>query len=434
MKHSTSPRRLALALLPAALVLAFMLILTPPASAVRISPSPHDVAFVTVLYDYPSAGQSTWYYNIQSNLYGTGGQENAAISHMVFDLSLVGEAGGCQTVVDEGIWKAPPGPGGVTATGAGDPSTGLDNGGTDIYGLKFNQGFNEGESRGYYFTLDGNYNMGEIQVGIKYGTNVAFGIVPGPVADCTENVNLDWGDDPNANYQTQAASTGAMHVIEGPYLGACVDAEQDGQANTDANGDDLVAGGPGLGTCGPGGDEDGVETVGNWMQGIGEITVDVTAGPACLNVWLDFTDGATLMPSGDGDFFDTYSDGVTSYPEHVIQNQLLASGTDIPQSFDLPDGWASDVQWYLRARLTPTDANGACGVGEAYNEGISPNGLAQGGEVEDYLVRIGPTAITLKGFDATPATLPAGMIALVTVLLGLGVFAGFTLHKQRGQA
>jgi len=70
----------------------------------------------------------------------------------------------------------------------------------------------------------------------------------------------DFGDAPDT-YGTEFASGGALHGLDpvaGLYLGACVDAEGDGQPSPGADGDDLGAGTSTLGRCSAGDDEDGV--------------------------------------------------------------------------------------------------------------------------------------------------------------------------------
>jgi len=121
---------------------------------------PYDVTFVTVRYDYPTAGESTWYYTVSS----TAGH---AISHVVFEL------GACCSVLDAGLWTDFTtldswwGTSKIDVTQ--DPTTG-------VFGIKFDDGFDEGETRNYYFTVEGNHAVqeGGITVAIKTGGGSAL--------------------------------------------------------------------------------------------------------------------------------------------------------------------------------------------------------------------------------------------------------------------
>jgi hypothetical protein len=116
---------------------------------------PYDVSFVTMRYDYPSPGYSTWYYTVSST-------EGNAISHLVFEL------GACCNVEDAGLWvdfttlTSWWGTSMVDVTE--DPTTG-------VFGIKFDEGFGEGETRNYYFTVVGNHALApdKITVAIKTG-------------------------------------------------------------------------------------------------------------------------------------------------------------------------------------------------------------------------------------------------------------------------
>lgn len=120
----------------------------------KVTASQHSVTFVNVRYDYPSPGQSTWYYVISSG-------RRPAISHVTFSLS------GPQSVVNgvngAGIWV---GNQDDRRVGQGVPEIGNDPT-TGITGLKFDRGFDDNEKRNYYFTLNQNYTVGQINLGIK---------------------------------------------------------------------------------------------------------------------------------------------------------------------------------------------------------------------------------------------------------------------------
>ncbi|MCP4426560.1 MAG: hypothetical protein GY803_18870 [Chloroflexi bacterium] len=216
---------------------------------------------------------------------------------------------------------------------------------------------------------------------------------------------LDWGDLPDTgagtgagDYETNSSDNGPSHSLDMvTYMGSCVEAESDGQPDTEA-GTDNVGGDDGtsnfvVGSCAVAGDdEDGVSFSGNWSDGTAEMSATSSAA-ACLNVWLDFTNGAAV--GSDGDFDDTY----LTVSEHVIQNQLVAAGAN-STPFTLPADVADGATFYLRARLTPQDGGGGCTNADAYGGTAVPTGQATGGEVEDYQISFSPTAISLSRVDA----------------------------------
>jgi hypothetical protein len=124
-------------------------------TALAVPVGSYDVSFVTQRYDYPTPGYSTWYYSVTS----TSGN---AISHVTFEL------GACCNVEDAGLWVDFTtliswwGTSMIDVTE--DPTTG-------IFGIKFDEGFGDGESRNYYFTVEGNpaVEPDQITVAIKTG-------------------------------------------------------------------------------------------------------------------------------------------------------------------------------------------------------------------------------------------------------------------------
>jgi hypothetical protein len=132
------------------------LVLLSAAPALAEPVGPYDVTYVTVQYNYPNPGYSTWYYTVTS----TDGSN--AISHLVFQL------GACCSVVDAGVWTdlntLESWWGTAKIQVQLDPTT-------NIFGIKFDDGFNDGETRNYYFTVQGNHAMapGGIMVAIKTG-------------------------------------------------------------------------------------------------------------------------------------------------------------------------------------------------------------------------------------------------------------------------
>jgi hypothetical protein len=202
------------------------------------------------------------------------------------------------------------------------------------------------------------------------GNMPPFGFAPyGEVEDYrvmieTGTEPMDYGDAPDPTYPTLLASNGARHmVIQGFNLGQFVDLELDGQPSQLANGDDINP------PAGPD-DEDGVILPASFTSNdpAAAFTVFLTnaAGlPAKLDAWIDFN-----------------TNGVFDHPaEHLWggTSQPLVTGPN-PLTFAVPAGppWGTT---YARFRLSMAG-------------GLPPFGFAPDGEVEDYLVEIGPEAQT----------------------------------------
>jgi hypothetical protein len=185
------------------------------------------------------------------------------------------------------------------------------------------------------------------------------------------DVYADYGDLP-APYATTNADGGAAHVTHANvdvYLGAAVDEEVDGQPDAAAAGDDLA------GTA----DEDGVVFPATLTSGAtNDVAISVVDpdGQAYLSLFADF--------NGDGDFADA--------GETVLADAAVAAGTvNVPLA--VPADAAATVA--VRVRLTDDPGQG----------GAAPTGLADNGEVEDYLVPAagGPpqTACSVPGTTVT---------------------------------
>ncbi|MEO1979496.1 MAG: hypothetical protein ABGZ24_03165, partial [Fuerstiella sp.] len=121
---------------------------------------------------------------------------------------------------------------------------------------------------------------------------VDFETTTATIAPITQH---DFGDAPDPGYPTLSANDGARHVIgAGPFLGAGIDADTDGQPNSAASGDA----------------DDGVTMTSGFVQAA-NATFDVTAsGSGFLNVWLD--------SNINGSFDDV--------DELVLTNQALSAG------------------------------------------------------------------------------------------------------------
>lgn len=137
----------------------------------------HTASFKGVLYDYPQPGQSTWYYSFTSG-------NRPAISHITFSLPCPN-----LRIVAAGMWDGanyantslnagmPEPKQGVTKT---DPTT-------QVKGLKFNLGFNDGATRHYYFTVNGNYAAEPMNIAFKAGPGYTLGTLCGPAGGCDES-------------------------------------------------------------------------------------------------------------------------------------------------------------------------------------------------------------------------------------------------------
>ncbi len=180
----------------------------------------------------------------------------------------------------------------------------------------------------------------------------------------------DWGDLPDA-YGTLSTSTGPAHyiAIDGPYLGADIQAEADGQPTTDATGDGV--------------EEDGVTAVvnDNWTVGSTQtISVDVSNAPggALLGAWFDWNSDGDL--SDPGEFFSwTVAEGTN------------ALSVTVGPGFD----WFIDTL-HARFRLVSSAAALADGILDQTDS----VGVATDGEVEDYVWNPGTLPVTLNAFSS----------------------------------
>ncbi|MCK5108411.1 MAG: hypothetical protein KAR25_01850, partial [Methanosarcinales archaeon] len=199
----------------------------------------------------------------------------------------------------------------------------------------------------------------------------------------TETVTsrMDWGDAPDGmtapGYPTLMGSNGARHVIAGLWLGNpkdMPDAEPDGQPDANALGDDNDGND----------DENGV--VFNTPLVSGQpATVTVTASAqGMLQGWIDF--------NADRDWADP--------GEQIFINKPLVAGSNV-LTFNVPVTLAQSDAFatFARFRFSRT-------------RGLSFDGPARDGEVEDYAVRIAVRPIADLG-DAPDSTnnFPASMTA-----------------------
>ena len=170
----------------------------------------------------------------------------------------------------------------------------------------------------------------------------------GEVEDYAPEINgLDFGDAP-APYPTLLVDNGARHVLStGPFLGATVDAEPDGQPDPNALGDDNS----GID------DEDGVIFLTTLEVGT-SADVEVTAtASGLLYAWVDFNDNGSWADAG----------------EQVFAGQALTTGAKV-LSFAVPGTASANVTTFARFRFS--------------SSAVAFDGLAADGEVEDYEVEV----------------------------------------------
>jgi hypothetical protein len=158
---------------------------------------------------------------------------------------------------------------------------------------------------------------------------------------------LDFGDAPK-RYPTYLKDNGARHTIKPKmHLGRCVDSELDGQPDQTASGDDKN----GID------DEDGVIFKTTLIPGNQALVEVVASQPGFLSAWIDF--------NCDGDWSDA--------GEKVISDAPLITGSN-SLNFLVPKQ-AKTGKTFSRFRFSTA-------------RGLSFEGLAPDGEVEDYLVNI----------------------------------------------
>jgi hypothetical protein len=215
---------------------------------------------------------------------------------------------------------------------------------------------------------------------------------------------LDFGDLP-ASYNTllSANPEGPRHIVPGSpnlYLGTTPpDSEADGQATTNAKGDDNN--GAAANT-----EENGItlnlDGSLKWLltcvtdcQGNINVTSTVPASGGWLVGWMDFNE--------DGDFSDS--------GEMIVNQAVSTSGTQT-LTVTAPLSAQSLINYVYRFRLFPS---------EPMLPELSYTGLASNGEVEDYAWKAGTTAVSLMKFTAN-SSLPTVVLPLAGVaLLALGL-------------
>jgi hypothetical protein len=161
----------------------------------------------------------------------------------------------------------------------------------------------------------------------------------------------DFGDAPDPTFPTLLASNGARHLATGSMLGTLRDTEIDGQPTIPAHGDNLA---------GTSNDEDGVVNTPLLAPGIMQTPIDVqVTGTGYLNTWIDFDRSSSWEP------------GEQIAVDLPVVNGLNTILVDVPLT-------AVPGITYARLRLTSYSTAGT----------MLPTGLANDGEVEDYILTI----------------------------------------------
>jgi len=180
-------------------------------------------------------------------------------------------------------------------------------------------------------------------------------------------LGVDFGDAPDPSYPTLLSNNGARHFWrDNVFLGSGVDFEADGQPNEDATGDNVLDGSV---------DEDGVAFLTPLLLGQ-DASVEVAASRSgFLNAWLDFGRDGSWAEAGD----------------QVFTNAPVFGGANL-LAFSIPLG-ASPGPSYIRFRFNTAS-------------GLSYDGVATDGEVEDYAVTLASPVdlglVTLTTLDTVP--------------------------------
>ncbi len=224
--------------------------------------------------------------------------------------------------------------------------------------------------------------------------------------DLIESAAVDFGDLPTVigptNFSPVYASSGPGHAITSLYLGANIDSESGSSSASSLGASNLDD------TTGTPDDEDGISVASTpWTEGGGgAVNVSVTGGDGCLAGWIDWESDGVANSS----FTET---------DQVLLNQPVTAGNQLV-SFDIPAGALDDwpASYYARFRLYPRDPDSTCTTIKSHKN------QAYGGEVEDYLLSFGPTAITIRSLSARPThtwMIPIA-IAFCSILLGILIF------------
>jgi hypothetical protein len=421
-------------------LLAGMVVSPAPAMATAIGN--HNVTYVGYLNNYPAAGQSTWFYTVTS---GSG----PALSHITFSF------GGCLVYVGAGTWTGDPTAQPPTVSlnaGGGSPVFGLDPT-TGVTGVKFDQGFNGGQTRNYYFTVSGAVTEGSILVAAKAGPGFTTGNVTGPGCDAGAlQINAQPfcdNDTPKVNY---AVTTNLIN----PGLATIEWVGSDNQVaqtltNQPLSGTLLWAGAAvdGLGNpiAWPGWELQGSTWVFVGSTVRPQATLRITVNPTA-QILLDYPPGTPLCRTDPPE--DTLSVLLAGFDATAQGDHIEVAWQTVSEAnnagFNLYRSLSADGELALLS-FTPSAAPGST-QGAAYNvqdfevidgqvywyylEDVDLSGATTlHGPVSAMLQA--PTAVTLSQLHASSnsATTPLGMILAGLIALALAAVAGVALARRQ---
>ncbi len=176
------------------------------------------------------------------------------------------------------------------------------------------------------------------------GNTSEFSLAVAPTAEA-----WDFGDAADSTFPTLLASNGARHALGSQvYLGSRVDAEEDGQPDAFAAGDDATSSD----------DEDGVVFLSPLVPGQWAALEVTASAQGRLDAWIDFSDNGTWSETED----------------HVFDGVALLPGLNT-LFFEVPASATLGANAFARFRLSSAG-------------GLGFDGPAVDGEVEDYVVAI----------------------------------------------
>ena len=253
----------------------------------------------------------------------------------------------------------------VTATGAGllDAWVDFDRNGSwehpaeHLFGGS-SQALSSGSNPGLAFLVPFTSLPGPSAVRLRISS--AGGLLPtglaldGEVEDYAVTIDgLDWGDAPDPTYPTLRSKDGPRHVITPGYnLGVYIDHEAEGQPGIGADTDDSDGTGED--------DEDGVQFLSDLVPGR-SATIEIMSGASSmyLDGWIDFD-----------------RDGTWEAGEHINGGVSVAlSPLALTNLSVLVPAAADPGPTYARFRVSSSG-------------GLSPEGFAPDGEVEDYAIEV----------------------------------------------
>ena len=230
-------------------------------------------------------------------------------------------------------------------------------------------------------------NLNDIQFVSSTLTEILPNGTMGATSEFSKNLPMtitgfDFGDAPDpvngtspGNYNTRQADVGASHVLdESVYLGWCVDGDSGDGQNPQATFDDIT---PGIkfGSCTTeGDDEDAIQFLNPIVSGQSVTIKFKTTGSGYFNGWIDWNQ--------DGDWLDKY--------ENIFRGIYLTEGIHT-LTFAAPA--VPQMATYARFRYFKENL----GYGN-----FRPVGHSQGGEVEDYQVKVYQQSPESKSIKWTP--------------------------------